>query len=176
MTRYVYIAASLDGYIADKDYGMDWLASLPNPGESDFGYAAFMAGIDASVIGRRTFETVMAFPDWPYDKPVFVMSTTLKELPPSLAGKAELASGNPRRLVEDLEGRGYVNLHVDGGRTIQAFLREDLIDEMIITHVAKLLGEGVLLFGPLAGELDFTHRKTEVLNDRLVKSHYVRAR
>lgn len=69
MKNIVYIATSLDGYIADRDGGLDWLHSIPNPDHSDFGWAEFMAGVDALVMGRTTFETVCGFDcDWPYNK------------------------------------------------------------------------------------------------------------
>ena len=81
MANFVYIAQSLDGYIADKNGGLDWLNEIPNPDNSDFGFAEFLNNIDAIVMGRKTFEQVMSFGVWPYPKPVFVVSTSLKELP-----------------------------------------------------------------------------------------------
>jgi dihydrofolate reductase len=174
MTRYVYIAVSLDGYIAGRNDALDWLEKLPNPTQSDFGWAAFMTGIDAVVIGRRTWETVMNAPVWPYEKPVFVLSTTLKDLPEELRGKAELANESPRDLVARLAKRGFHDLYIDGGRTIQGFLREDLIDELIITWVSVVLGDGIPLFGSLEKQLDLKLKTSEVLNEYLVKSYYTR--
>jgi len=175
MTQYAFIAASLDGYIASKDDSLEWLERLPNPEQSDFGWAEFMLGIDAVILGRRTYDFVANMPEWPYDKPVFVVSTTLKELPAALAGKAELANDSPRDLVEKLAKRGFHNLYIDGGKTIQRFLGEDLIDEMIITWAPVVLGGGIPLFGPLQKRLDFKLRASEALNEYLVKSHYVRS-
>lgn len=174
MTRYAFIAASLDGYIADRNNGLEWLEQLPNPENSDFGWAEFMRGIDAVILGRKTYDLVAGFPAWPYDKPVFVVSRTLRELPEKLAGKAELASESPPDLVARLAKRGFHDLYIDGGQTIQGFLREDLIDEIIITWAPIVLGGGIPLFGPLEKKLDFKLKTSEVLNEYLVKSHYVR--
>jgi dihydrofolate reductase len=175
VTNYVYIATSLDGYIATSDGGLNWLLEVPNPEQSDYGFAEFIEGIDAIVMGRNTFETVVSFGVWPYERPVFVLSEHLKEIPGNLAGKAELTSGEVLTLVQELRRRGYENLYVDGGLTIQSFLAVDMIDELIITRLPVVLGAGIPLFGELAEMLQFEHVGTEVYNNALVKSHYVRA-
>lgn len=172
----VYVATSLDGFIADSDGGIDWLTEIPNPEKSDFGFAEFVAGIDAIVLGRKTFETVLGFGSWPYSKPVFVLSNTLDSIPDELVGSAEILSGDVEGLVGQLEKRGYTNLYVDGGRVIQNFLEADLVDEMIITRVPILLGGGIPLFGALARRLEFVYESTEVFNGTLVKSSYTRVR
>ena len=172
MTTYVYIAASLDNFIAAPDGSLDWLNEIPNPTQSDYGFAEFLRGIDAVVMGRNTFETVLGFEGWPYNLPVFVLSRTLRTLPKKIAGKAELLSGEPVEVVRVLGTRGFHNLYVDGGRTIQGFLEADLIDELIITRVPILLGGGVPLFGSLPREMKFRLVSTERLNDTLVKSLY----
>ncbi|MBT3362577.1 MAG: dihydrofolate reductase [Chloroflexi bacterium] len=176
MTNHVYIATSLDGYIATSDGGLDWLNQIPNPQKSDFGYAEFNSRIDAIVMGRITFEKVLTFGIWPYDKPVFILSTTLTELPDTMVGKAEIVNGDLHELIKRLKKRGYNNLYIDGGRTIQNFLQEDLIDEMIITRVPILLGDGVPLFGKITQNIKFKHKKTEILNNYLAKSSYTRDR
>jgi dihydrofolate reductase len=176
MTNSVYVATSLDNYITSRGGGLEWLTEIPNPGQSDYGFAEFMSSIDAVVMGRNTFETVISFDSWPYPVPVFVLSASLKTLPGKVAGKVEIIHGEPRALVKRLNQRGYRNLYIDGGRTIQCFLQEDLIDEMIITRVPVLLGEGIPLFGNLENSLNFHLEKTEQLNDALVKSSYSRIR
>ncbi|MFA7419124.1 MAG: dihydrofolate reductase family protein [Melioribacteraceae bacterium] len=172
MYNIVYIATSLDGFIAKKDGGIDWLFEIPNPDGSDFGFSEFMKNVDAVVMGRNTFELVMTFDEWLYTKPVFVLSETLKSLPRSLADKAEILNGNPESIVKELNSRGYKNLYIDGGITIQKFLKQELIDEVIITKIPILLGEGIPLFAGLTREQKFEHVKTEVYNNALVKSHY----
>ena len=176
MTNYVYIATSLDGYIATIDGGLDWLNESPNPEQSDYGFAEFMDGIDALVMGRNTFEMVVSFGVWPYDVPVFVLSHSLERVPEGYADKAEIVSGNLHEIVERLEQRGYRRLYIDGGVTIQSFLQQDLIDEMIITRIPVVLGGGIPLFGELAHSLKFSHVQTDVYNNALVKSRYVRER
>jgi dihydrofolate reductase len=173
MANYVYIATSLDGFIADCDGGLDWLNEIPNPEKSDYGFAEFMRSIDAIVMGRRTFETVLTFDYWPYDKPVFVLSGRGFKVPKELENKIEVVDTDPKTLTGQLKERGFHNLYIDGGMTIQRFLEIGLIDEMIITRVPILLGGGVPLFGKLSRRLNLSHKKTEVFNNMLVKSHYI---
>lgn len=177
MSNIVYIATSLDGYISDKDDGLDWLDSIPNPDNIDMGYGDLMNRIDALVMGRKTFEVVCGFDvPWPYTKPVFVLSNSLTTVPEEHEGKAELVSGPLTEVLETLHARGHQNLYIDGGTTIQSFLKEDLIDEMIITVLPILLGGGSLLFGELPQPMGFEHVKTEVLLNAMVQSHYRRRR
>ena len=174
MSIYVYIAKSLDGYIADKNGEIDWLNDIPNPDNSDFGFAEFMNNIDAIVMGRKTFETVHSFDVWPYTKPVYVISRAWHELPKKYSGKAEILNLNPKKIIETLAKKGMKNLYVDGGALIRSFLSEDLIDELIITSIPVILGAGIPLFGNLQSSLKFKLYKSEVLNNSLVKSYYKR--
>lgn len=176
MTTRVYIAASLDGFIADATGSLDWLTQLPNPENSDFGFAEFMSGIDAIVMGRRTFETVLAFDVWPYDKPVFVLTSTLDGVPPGLERAVELTGGDVATVARDLRSRGLENLYVDGGATIRRFLEADLIDELVLTTVPVLLGGGTPLFGEIGRTLLFRRESVEVLTPQLVKTRYLRDR
>lgn len=176
MANHVYIATSLDGFIATPEGDVDWLDETPNPEQSDYGYGDFIAGIDAIVMGRVTFEKVLTFGGWPYDRPVFVLSTRLTALPDDLADKAEVVSGACPEVVGQLNDRGHKELYIDGGRVIQAFLEADLIDEITITRIPILLGQGIPLFDDLSHRLRFSHRKTDVYNNALVKSSYTRRR
>ena len=176
MANYVYVATSLDGFIATPGGGVEWLEEIPNPEKSDFGYSDFIAGINAIVMGRNTFEKVLTFDFWPYEKPLFVLSNTLKAMPEVVDGKAEIIQGSPGVLVGKLNEMGYLNLYIDGGGVIQSFLEEDLIDEMFIARVPVLLGNGIPLFRKLSKRLQFTHKKTKVLGPELVMSHYTRVR
>jgi dihydrofolate reductase len=176
MANHVYIATSLDGFIATAEGGIEWLSQIPNPKQSDYGYAKFMRGIDAIVIGRKTYEKVLTFECWPYDKPVFILSRTLREVPESIADKAEIVSGDIEKIVTRLHQQDHRHLYIDGGQTIQSFLAADAIDELIITHVPILLGKGIPLFGKLDKSLKFSHRKTEIFNNVLVQSQYKRER
>ena len=133
MANIIYIATSLDGFIAASDGGIEWLNEIPNPEQSDYGWSDFISGIDAILMGRNTFEKVLTFGFWPYEKPVFVITNSLKKLPKDIVGKAEIVKGSINEIIDQLNQRGYINIYVDGGKVIQSFLAEDMIDEMIIT-------------------------------------------
>lgn len=168
--NHVFIAVSLDGFIADAQGRVDWLNDIPNPEGPDYGYTPCIEKIDAIVMGRLTFETVMSFGAWSYTKPVIVLSKTLKELPQGLSGKVSLSSDEIEPLLVKLHDKGYLNLYIDGGRVIQSFLQRDLIDEMCITHIPILLGGGIPLFGSLEKPMKFEHATTKILGQGLVSS------
>jgi len=175
MTNSVFMARSLDGYVADKDGGLDWLNMIANPDRLDFGWNDFISRIDAVVMGRKTFDRVCSFDcPWPYSKPVFVLSRSLKELPDEYRDKAERISGELKDLCEILHKKGYENLYIDGGITVQHFLKEDLIDEMVLTTIPVLLGGGIPLFGELPEKLELTHLETSVFLGEIVQSRYIR--
>ena len=171
----VFIAMSLDGYIADKNGGLDWLQSIPNPDNVDMGYLDFTSTIDALVMGRKTFETVCGFEiDWPYQKPVFVLSNTLKEIPESYHGKAFLVQGTLTEILGHIHDKGFHKLYIDGGATIQNFLKEDLIDELIISTIPVLLGGGSPLFSELPNELKFEMMDAKTYLNQITQTHYKR--
>lgn len=171
----VFIARSLDGYIADRNGGLDWLRSVPNPDHLDLGYKDFIKGIDAIVMGRVTFDTVCSFDmEWPYDKPVFVLSRSMDRVPEEYRDKVELVKGSLTGIMDQLHKKGYKRLYIDGGTTIQSFLKEDLIDELIITTIPILLGDGYPLFGELPRELEFEYVSSALYLDELVQDTYRR--
>jgi len=171
----VFIATSLDGYIADKNGGIDWLDSIPNPDNIDMGYGEFNSQIDALVMGRTTFETVLGFGiDWPYQKPVFVLSNTLTEIPGKYKGKAYLVKGPVKQILDNIHKKGFYRLYIDGGKVIQSFLKEDLIDEMMITIIPTLLGTGIPLFSDLPNKLDFECINSRIYLDKIVQNHFRR--
>lgn len=174
MPNYIYVAQSLDGYIAGKDGELDWLMSIPNPEGSDYGFTAFLKKVDAIVMGRNTFELVLSFGEWPYPVPVFVLSKTLRQVPETYRDKAEVINGRPAEIVNVLQKKGYNSLYIDGGQTIQSFLEEDLIDEFIITTAAIILGEGIPLFPRPGIKINLEHISTEILGPRLAKNTYIR--
>jgi dihydrofolate reductase len=175
MKSIVYIGTSLDGFIATTDGDFDWLSQFANE-DAIQSYEKFMNRIDAIVIGRGTFEKVLGFPSWPYAKKTFVLSASIKELPETLRDKATLLSMKPKELINYLSGMGFSTIYVDGGKVIQEFLKEDLIDELIISKVPVLIGSGIPLFGFLDGKLQFKHIRTEVQSNGLVRSYYERER
>lgn len=172
----VFIATSLDGYIADKNGGLDWLNTIPNPDNLDMGYTNFTSNIDALVMGRTTFETVCGFGiEWPYTMPVFVLSNTLTDIPKNYKNnKIYIINGPLTSVLNQIHNKGYYNLYIDGGKTIQNFLKEDLIDQLIITTIPKLLGGGVSLFSELPSELNFDCVKTELFSNHIVQNTFVR--
>ena len=173
----VFIATSLDGYIADKNGGIDWLHSIPNPNNNDMGYGEFFSQIDALVMGRTTFETVCGFDmDWPYQKPVFVLSNSLTNVPEEYEGKAEIVNGSLKEILNKIHKRGCNSLYIDGGKTIQSFLKEDLIDEMTITIIPYLLGGGIPLFSEYSDSLEFECVDSKIYLDKVVQNHFVRKR
>ncbi|MEO9484211.1 MAG: dihydrofolate reductase family protein [Ekhidna sp.] len=173
----VYIATSLDGRIADRNDGIAWLDSISIPEGEEMGYYAFTNDIDALIMGRNTFETVLGFDvEWPYQKPVFVLSNSLKEMPKSHEGKAFLVKGTLREVLQQIHAQGHLRLYIDGGHTIQSFLTEDLIDEMIITTFPIVLGGGPSLFSEFPKELAFDLVASKVYFGQLIQNHFVRKR
>lgn len=173
----VFIATSIDGYIADKEGSIDWLNSIPNPEQDDMRYMEFISRIDAIVMGRNTFETVHEFEGpWPYDKPVFVLSKTLNTVPNHLVDKVFLINGNPEEVLNHIHSQGFNRIYIDGGTTIQQFLKANLIDEMVLTTIPILLGGGSPLFGELHRPIRFKLKETRTHLGQIVQRHYVRER
>ena len=172
-TGHVFIGTSLDGFIARKDGSLDWLI-LPEHKNEDHGYAAFIKDIDAIVMGRGSYDSVLGFDAWPYDKPVLVLSRQLAgtEPPDALRGKVSFADLTPRAAMEHLGRQGASRVYVDGGQIVQAFLRDGLIAEMVISRVPVLIGEGRSLFGPLTTDVKLRHERTVTFPSGLVQSHY----
>lgn len=175
MKNSVFIAVSLDGYIADKNGGLDWLSAIPNPDHNDMGYSDFTTTIDALVMGRVSFETICGFDcEWPYQKPVYVLSNTLTNLPESHKEKAFLMKGSFPEILDQIHQKGHQKLYIDGGTTIQGFLKEDLIDEMVITTIPILLGGGYSLFSELTKPLEFKLIKSNTFLNQITQNHYKR--
>jgi len=170
----VFIATSLDGFIARANGDLDWLTEAQNAStEQDYGYQEFMDTVDTIVLGRNTFELVLTFDTWPYGgKKVVVLSSEPSAVPPHLVDSVEWLSLPPQHLVEVLAARGATHLYVDRGKTIQGFLRAGLIDELTITRVPILIGTGVPLFGPLDLDVKLTHLATRQFEKGFVQSKY----
>ena len=169
MKASVFVGTSLDGFIARANGSFDF---LPAGGGEPHGYEEFMATVDALVIGRNTFETVLAFASWPYGKkPVFVLSTrALGPAPPGAV--VECLSGAPAEVVSQLAARGIGHVYVDGGITVQRFLQAGLIQRLIITRVPVLIGEGIPLFGVTGRDIALRHVATRQYASGLVQSEY----
>lgn len=172
MKTIAYMAQSLDGYIAGPDGELDWLEQIDNPERSDFGFAEFMGTIDALLMGKNTFEKVFSFGDWPYEKPVYVASNSLQSLPSAVEASVAITRGDIPSMLKQLESEGVGRTYIDGGQLIQSALAEKALDELVITTVPVLLGEGIPLFTRLPASIKLELLSSEVLLKQLVKNHY----
>jgi len=169
LTASVFIGVSVDGFIARKNDDLDFLPEDAEP----HGYDEFIASVDAIVIGRKSFEKVLSFGAWPYgEKRVVVLSSHPLDLSKAVGGVVEQMAGPPAEIVAQLAARGVNNLYVDGGVTIQRFLRAGAIQRLIITRVPVLIGEGVPLFGALPHDVRLRHIATRDYPSGLVQSEY----
>jgi dihydrofolate reductase len=173
MKATVYIATSVDGFIARENGSVDWLPTGESASGEDYGYHDFMNSVDALVMGRNTYELVLSFGSWPYgEKPVVVLSSQQLEIPEDISNTVSVLSASPSEVVQRLAEQGYEHLYIDGGKTIQGFLREGLIQKIIITKVPILIGSGIPLFGTLPQDIRLRHIETLQFDNGLVQSKY----
>jgi dihydrofolate reductase len=171
MRASVFVGASLDGFIARTDGSMDWLHAAAEGEHPDLGYEAFIASVDVIVMGRRTYETVLTFDSWPYSRPVIVLSS--RELAPApVAANVGHMSGAPADVLAALADRGFQHAYVDGGDTIQRFLRDGLIQRVTITRVPVLIGSGISLFGETSRDVRLRLVASRALAGGAVQSEY----
>lgn len=173
LTGHVFIATSLDGFIARRDGTLDWLFAS-DPGGENHGYDAFIARMDGIIMGRGTYESVLTLGPWTYAKPVVVMSRTLTndDLPDELRDRVQITDEAPKPLFERLAREGWRRAYVDGGAVIRSFLNEGLIEEVILTRAPVLIGDGLPLFGATTRDLRLVHEATETFPSGLVQSRY----
>jgi len=168
MRASVFVGASVDGFIARPDGAFDFLPDSPEP----HGYEEFFASVDALLMGRKTYETVLGFGGWPYgSKPVFVLSRKPLASVPEGAPIVRL-SGSPQEVMAQLTSRGIGHVYVDGGQTVQQFLRAGLIDRITVTRVPVLIGSGISIFGALDADVHLEHVATRTYPSGLVQSEY----
>ena len=164
----VFIGTSLDGFIARENGDLEWLTGTDLDMDST-GYNEFFGSVDALVIGRKTFETIAGFEEWPYSgKRVLVLSRSLEEVDAPRTS----VHRNLEEVVATLDAEGVGRVYVDGGKTIQAFLREGLIREITISRAPVLIGSGIPLFGPLEADVQLRHTATRELGAGFVQSTY----
>jgi dihydrofolate reductase len=167
---YVFVGVSIDGFIARPNDDLDF---LPEGGGEPHGYDEFIASVDALVIGRRTFEKVLTFGSWPYgSKRVVVLSSRPVDLSLARGGVVEQMAGEETEIVSLLASSGARHLYIDGGKTIQRFLRAGLIDRLIITRVPVLIGDGIPLFGAIPHDIRLRHVATRHYESGLVQTEY----
>ena len=172
----VFIATSLDGFIARTDGSIDWLneANQTVPPGEDCGYSEFMGGVDVLVMGRNTFEQVLAFELWPYgNTPVVVMTRRGIELPQTVPPTVSVSGDAPCMLLDKLKKQGVKKVYLDGGQTIQSFLAAGLVNSITVTTIPVLLGQGKSLFGGLVADIKLEHKSTKAYPFGFVQSSYV---
>jgi dihydrofolate reductase len=164
----IYIAMSIDGYIAREDGDVDWLQKGRIPGE-DYGAAKFMETVDVLVMGRNTYEKVLTFDEWPYQgKRVIVLSKTLT----SVKNDATLFKGNIKQLIDKLYDEGVKHVYIDGGMTASQFLNERLVDQMILSVIPVILGAGIPLFSHINTEIDCHLKSSQSYSCGLIQLIY----
>lgn len=165
---YVFLGLSVDGFIARPDGDLSWLISRGQDA-GDTGFTRFVESMDALVMGRRTYDVIAGEADWPYlGRPVHVLSATLAtDADPRITVHGSFEEG-----VAALDAAGYGRVYVDGGRTVRTFLAAGLVDELTLSRVPVLIGQGATLFGPLPGDVDLEHVRTNVLGGGMVQSTY----
>lgn len=170
---YVFMASSLDGFVAREDHNLDWLMKYDTGGE-DQGYNSFIANIDALVMGSGSFRTVLSFNTWPYQLPVYVMSTSLthKDVPEDLRDKVFIVNSSPKELMHILYEKGLKKIYVDGGQIVQSFIQNKLVDEITITLIPILIGKGKRLFGDVEKDIDLELLHSKSFKIGFVQNHY----
>lgn len=171
----VFIATSLDGFIARAGGELDWLdaANATVTEGEDCGYRTFIESVDILVMGRKTYEKVLLFGEWPYgNKPVVVLSSSRIEIPPRLAQTVSHSSESPQELCDRLSKEGAKRLYIDGGITIQRFLAERMIDDLTITVIPVILGKGIPLFGDFNQDIPLKHIATKTYDFGFVQLTY----
>ena len=170
MKASVFVGTSVDGFIARHNGDFDF---LPEGGGEPHGYNEFIATVDVLVIGRNTFDKVLTFETWPYqDMRVVVLSNRPIDTPAIPGARVERMFGQPPDIVDRLAATGAQHAYIDGGITVQRFLRAGLIQRLIITRVPVLVGQGIPLFGSLPQDLKLRHVATQAYASGLVKSEY----
>jgi len=173
MKLIAYLAVSADGFIARENGDIDWLDNIKDPTEPHFTFPDLMNEIDCILMGANTFKKLQTFNEWHYTKTVYVYSSSIKELDKIYEGKAKLISGSPREVLEKLKAKGKETVYVDGGKTIQSFLKEGLLDEMYIFLISKIIGGGIPLFGSLGKDINLKIVETKQVSDEMVMCHYL---
>ncbi|KTD37570.1 dihydrofolate reductase [Legionella moravica] len=171
----VFIATSLDGYIARDDGSIDWLMKSHElvPQGEDCGYKQFIATVDTLIMGRASYEKIRTFEEWPYGTlPVIVMSSQNIQIPESLHSHVSVTSEQPEALIEQLRTQGVKHVYIDGGVTIQGFLAQNLIDELTITYIPVLIGSGRPLFGALKEDIHLQLLETKTFGNNIVQVKY----
>jgi dihydrofolate reductase len=169
----LFIAASIDGYIATLDEDLSFLSIVESEGE-DYGYSQFMNNVDTVIMGRKTYDWIMKeVKEYPHpDKDSYIITRTPRED----SGRIRFYTGNLKELISMLKLIPGKNIFVDGGaEVIDVLLKENLIDEFVISIIPILLGDGVRLFKDGRPELRLMLMHSECYGTGLVQLHYKKA-
>ncbi|MFT4561756.1 MAG: dihydrofolate reductase [Gammaproteobacteria bacterium] len=171
---HVFMATSLDGFVARRDHSLDWLMKYDTPGE-DHGSDAFISRIDGLVMGRGSFQNVLSFSRWPYDKPVMVMSKslTVDDVPEDLRDKVRITKLEPKALMDSLACEGWKHAYVDGGQVVQSCIKAGLIEHITITIIPILLGDGIHLFDEVDADIDLELLESTLFPSGFVQNQYL---
>lgn len=177
-----FIATSVDGFIARPDGNVDWLHSSGNQdvemgNQADMGFYDYLSEVDCLIMGRKTMEVIanmnLSDDQWPYgDMKIVVLSSSITEIPASVRSNAMVFSGELKDLISMLKEEGLKHAYIDGGSTIQQFIREGLMSEMTIARVPILLGEGIPLFTTLGREVSLKDAETTAYPNDFVQVKY----
>ncbi len=167
----LYIAMSLDGYIAQPNDDLSFLSMVEEEGE-DYGYAKFMATIDSVIIGRRTYDKVLAMGyGFPHrNKDTYILTRT----PRPALGSVKFYTGDLKDLVVRLKEASGKHIFVDGGaQVVHQLLQDDLVDELYISIIPILLGDGIPLFSKGRPEVTLHLVDATPFDKGLVQLHYI---
>lgn len=174
MRASAFIATSIDGYIARSNYSIDWLEEASAGETQDFGYENFIRSVSVIVMGRKTFQKVLTFPEWPYySMRVIVMSSTFKEVPEALENTVQLFGGTVEELHYLLESEGEQHVYIDGSRVIQSYIKAGLLTDITLTTIPILIGDGIRLFGPIDQDIKMAHHETRAFQNGFVQTSYL---
>lgn len=176
METVVYIATSLDGFVAREDGALDWLMDPDYAIEGeDYGFNQVFESVSCLVMDQVTFENICQFEEWPCgDKRLIVMSKALTDLPEGLPDTVELYSGKPAALLNKLRKEGEKQVYLDGAALIHTFLKEGLVNRLILNRIPVLIGSGETLFGELKQDQKFIHKHTKAYASGLVQSEFLK--
>ncbi|HMQ06041.1 MAG TPA: dihydrofolate reductase family protein [Saprospiraceae bacterium] len=173
----LYIATSLDGFIARPDGRIDWLTSVPDPRTGDYGYAALLESIGTVIMGRKTYEEIIGFDvDWPYiglDTYILTNNYELKILYPDI----QILTGSVKEFITALKELAKKDIWlVGGGQVVTQFLNDEILDKMIITIIPKIIGEGIPLFAKTPKESKWKLIETKSFDTGVVNLTYEKTR
>ncbi|WP_024769352.1 dihydrofolate reductase family protein [Aquimarina macrocephali] len=170
---YVFMASSLDGFVARQDNSLDWLMKY-GIDENDNSFEKFTKNMDVLVMGSGTYKTVLGFGQWPYKMPVYVMSRTLTQenVPESLQASVTINSLDPKKLMQFLYEEGLRKVYVDGGKLVQSFISNGLVSEITLTQIPILIGKGKRLFGEIESDIDLELMSCKPMKFGFIQNHY----